>query len=710
MNHKKTIAPLLLSALAVSSCGGGGSGASLDFDFNARPTYLNDIRQTTYDGVGDDLLTAGMGRTGLQDDQAPGYEGSQPTAEELRRNAIYTNYRALVDTTTAGGYGTLYGPNIDAQGRVGSGEGKVAGLEAIAYSDDGTGRRNITLMVQVPDGFDRSRPCIVTATSSGSSGIYGGISTGEWGLKRGCAVAYTDKGTGTSPHDLQTDTVALVDGTRTTATLAGTRAAFNAGLSAADLAAFNAATPQRLAFKHAHSGQNPEKDWGSATLQAVEFAFYVINERFGDRSPGGQPLRSFQPSNTTVIASSLSNGGGAAIAAAELDTQGLIDGVAVSEPSVQLPANAGVTVQRGGRTVAVNGRPLIDYVTQAHLYQSCAALAPSLASTPFAATFAIRFADPAFPAAANRCAGLRAQGLLTATSTNAQAEEALARLVSYGWEPESGALHASLAAFEVAPAIAVTYANALSRSSVKDNLCGYSFATTSSIGAVGPTPSTVLADMFSTGNGIPPTAGVQIVNNRSRGVPVRDVFSFNTAGVPTWNLEGALCLRNLLTGTDAAAQRLQAGLDETRRNGNLRGKPAIIVHGRDDALLPVNHTSRPYAALNRRVEGSASRLRYIEVTNAQHFDGFIGLTAALPGYDSRYVPLHVYLNRALDAMYEHLVNGQALPPSQVVRTVPRGGTPGGAPAITAANVPPIAATPAAANAITVTSGAISVPD
>lgn len=97
-----------------------------------------------------------------------------------------------------------------------------------------------------------------------------------------------------------------------------------------------------------------------------------------------------------MIASSLSNGGGAAIAAAEQDTQGLIDGVAVSEPSVQMPANAGVTVQRGGRTIAVNGLPLIDYTTQAHLYQSCAALAPSLASTPFAAAFAVRFADPAF--------------------------------------------------------------------------------------------------------------------------------------------------------------------------------------------------------------------------------------------------------------------------------------------------------------------------
>jgi hypothetical protein len=71
--------------------------------------------------------------------------------------------------------------------------------------------------------------------------------------------------------------------------------------------------------------------------------------------------------------------------------------------------------------------------------------------------------------------------------------------------------------------------------------------------------------------------------------------------------------------------------------------------GRSDALLPVNHTSRPYTALNKSVEG-------------------------------------------------------------VVRTVPRGGTPGAAPSITAANVPPIAAAPAADNLITMSGMTLHVPD
>ena len=61
-------------------------------------------------------------------------------------------------------------------------------------------------------------------------------------------------------------------------------------------------------------------------------------------------------------------------------------------------------------------------------------------------------------------------------------------------------------------------------------------------------------------------------------------------------------------------------------------------------------------------------------------------------------------------MYEHLRHGAPLPPSQVVRTVPRGGTPGAAPAITTANVPPIALHPAAGDAITVQGHTLNVPD
>ena len=51
------------------------------------------------------------------------------------------------------------------------------------------------------------------ATSSGSRGVYGAIGTsGEWGLKKGCAVVYTDKGTGIGAHDLERNVAYLING------------------------------------------------------------------------------------------------------------------------------------------------------------------------------------------------------------------------------------------------------------------------------------------------------------------------------------------------------------------------------------------------------------------------------------------------------------------------------------------------------------------
>jgi len=158
--------------------------------------------------------------------------------------------------------------------------------------------------------------------------------------------------------------------------------------------------------------------------------------------------------------------------------------------------------------------------------------------------------------------------------------------------------------------------------------------------------------------------------------------------------------------TLAQSQAVQAGMAEALLNGNLRGKPTLIVAGRSDALVPINHSERAYMAFNRAVEGAASQVSYIEVFNAQHFDTFVPFS----GFDNRFVPLHPYFNRAMDAMYAKLTNGTALPPSQVVRTTPRGGAPGAAPAITAANVPPFVAAPAAADSIQFVGTTINVPN
>ena len=690
------IACALLGAVLVAGCNHTDQP-----DSSVMPSFLVDVTSVNYDAISDDLLTAGLGQSGLQSDFQPSVS-STPKASELRRLAIYSNYRALVDVTAAGGFGTLYGPKVGNDGTLLTTDGRIGGTEYTAFSDDGSSRQRVTMVVQIPSNFNPAQPCIVAAAAPGSRGVYGAISTAEWGLKQGCAVALNDKGTGAAPHDLRNDTVPLIDGRRAAAASAAASSQFDAGLTAAELGAFNALTPDRYAFKHAHSGQNPEKDWGRYTLQSVQFAFWALNQIYGAVAFDGAHQARFKPGNTLVIASSASNGGGAAIAAAELDTDGLIDGVAVAEPAIEMPASAGVSVQRGSTGVAIVGRPLVDFITYAGLFQSCASQSAQVADAP-------GLAGVAAATAASRCASLHAKGLLAATTPAAQADEALQKLLDYGWEPESSALHASLAAFEVTPSVSVTFANALSRARVDANLCGYSDAATTSSGAVTTLAASALASMYGTGSGTAPTSGIDLVNNLSVGGPLRDRDSVSVStGMQDFNIDGALCLRNLVVGSDAAAAALKTGLDETRRSGRLNGKPVLIVHGRADALLPVNHTSRPYAALAHSLD-PASKLSYIEVTNAQHFDSFID-QPALAGYDARFVPLQVYLVRALNAMYATLRSGAALPPSQVVRTLPRGGSAGAAPAISASNVPAIASAPAAGDAITYSGSTIHVPD
>lgn len=700
---------------------------------NAKPGFVGSIVANYYgattpplaaDPAIQDLLTAGVGKTGLGTALAFANPVA-PTALELRQRAIHTNYRALLDPTGPGGFGTLYGPNVDKDGNVTASEGLVPGWEYLAYADDGSGRRNVTLMVQVPDTFDPSRACIVTATSSGSRGIYGAIGTsGEWGLKRGCAVAYTDKGSGNGLHDLTTDAVGLIDGTRTTAAAAGTASHFTAALAPAELASFNAAFPNRVAYKHAHSQQNPEADWGRNTLQAVVMAFYVLNEHHANASaaPNGTKRVVLDRRNTLVIASSVSNGAGAALAAAEQDQHGLIDGVAVAEPNIQPGDMSGLAIVQGTTPVKTIGKPLYDYFTFANLYQPCAALSTRAANSP-----AIFFLDfPALGRPAARCAGLYAKGLLPASANTLalQAEAALDKLLDYGWTPDANVLHASHYRFAT-NAIVMTYANAHGRFSVADNVCGFSFANTDGLGNPAAQVLALQANLFGTGNGVPPTTGVSVVYNDSQGGAKLDLLGASpSTGALDYALDGAICHRNLVEGRDivtgaplagatkAASDRVRAGIAEVQVRARIGNTPAIVVQGRADALVPVNHASRAWYAKNQSTAKGASNVSYVEVTNAQHFDAFLSGGAVFGGYDQRFVPLHVYLIRALDAMYDHLASGTPLPPSQVVHTTPRCGPvyPCVAPPIAPINVPPIATNPAQADRIVFDKGTLYVPD
>jgi hydroxybutyrate-dimer hydrolase len=684
-----TTVRLAAAMLVSASCAIAVSQAQADDDR---------VIHTRYDGVTNDLLTAGLGKTGLGSAVPPGFaDPLNPTAEELRRLAIYSNYRALIDPTPGGGYGTLYGPNVKADGTVTPGEGLIAGDEYIAYERGGHGRHNVTMVVQVPDTFDPTQACIVAAPSSGSRGVYGAIATaGEWGLKRGCAVAYTDKGAGTGAHDLQRNTVNLIRGERAGADEARGDSSFTARLSATERAAFNAATPNRFAFKHAHSQQNPEKDWGRNVLRSIEFAFTVLNRRYGSRQ-----VR-ITKRNTIVIASSVSNGGGAAVRAVEQDKEGLIDGLAVGEPNVNPKFSPRFTiVQQGRPSVSAHSRPLIDYTTLLNVFQGCANLAPANAGAPLN-----------LAGSPQRCADLQAKGLLTATALADQATEAQRVINDYGILPEQNLVQPGYWFANVSQSISVTYANAYGRFSVGDHLCDYSFAANNNVAGGPPVPLAAAseAQIFGVSNGIPPTAGIALINNAAPGGPKEDRGS-----TPSQNIDGALCLRSLAAGRDAAtgqplggAQRAQArriveGVEDITATGDLRRVPSIFVTGRNDGILPPNHTSRAYFGLNNVVEGSISSLHYYEVTNAHHLDSF----NQFPTYNAMFVPLHRYFNQAMDLMYEHLRHGRPLPPSQVVHTIPRGP---GAPPITPANVPPIADSPPAGVRITFAGGQVNIPE
>ncbi|HTH61193.1 MAG TPA: D-(-)-3-hydroxybutyrate oligomer hydrolase [Paraburkholderia sp.] len=665
---------------------------------NPLPDFVvaSSLKIASYDGVSDDLLTAGLGKTGLAGAQPAIANPASPTAAELRRLAIWSNYRALVDMTANGGYGRFWGPNVDLYGNDTLGEGKIAGTEYLAFADDGTGRQNVSLLVQVPTTFDPANPCIVTATSSGSRGVYGAISAaGEWGLKRGCAVAYTDKGTGNGAHELTTGLVTLIDGRTVDADAAGRASIFTANVPASELAAYNQRYANRYAFKHAHSQQNPEQDWGKDTLEAVQFAYWVLNQQFAPRVGASNHGVRYAPGDITTIAASVSNGGGASLAAAEQDTGKWITAVVVGKPQINVRMPGDAQVNEGGQRIAAAGKPLADYMTLANLLQPCAALAqaaagaPYLTALPVATTTAIREA---------RCASLASAGYVHGGDTQAQANDALARLHDAGYETDSDLLQAPMWDSQAVPAVAVTYADAYTRASVVDNLCGFSFGTTNpATGAAGATPAvSPMLTVFGLGNGVPPTNGINLVYNvtPSNGVDHR-------LATPDASFAGAACIRSLWTHGDP---RMRQSVQAISVNANLHGKPAIIVQGRSDALVPINHASRAYLAANSEREASRSRLSLYEVMNGQHFDAFLGV----PGFDTRFVPVHYYNLQALNLMWSHLKNGTPLPPSQVIRTVPRGGSAGAAPALGVANLPAIVENPGS-NAIRVRDGVVDVP-
>lgn len=655
---------------------------------NHKPDWLRIVEHHVYDGRSDDLATAGLGVSGMTDAApAPHYiDALNPTLAELRRATIFQR------GSSGEGFGRIYGPNVDPKTEtVIAGDGKIAGDEYLAFDDDGSGRQNVGMLLAVPQTFNVRHPCIFAVPETGSANLYKDVvDFGYWGLYHDCAVVYNDKGLGNGFHDLATDTVTLLNGRRDTATHAGKLSLFTADLSPARRMQFLAAHPDRIAFKHAHSKQNPETNWGTDTLRSIQFAFFALNAKYG-RPGAPTPVTR---TNTWVIVSGLSNGGGATVYTAEHDVDGWADGYVAAEPQAQIRGDARVSISRGTSEHRVDpARSLVDYFSYAILYQPCAAVATPDAPRRQSITFA-----------ENRCTSLREKGLLSAAALPAQGREAIMKLRAYGWEPESDILAASH--YDIAPdATAAKYTSDHGRFGAEDRICGLSFAAVDKDGRPIPAPPAFLASIYATAPGGAPTGSIDLVNDLDPTGPRRNALSVSPSTKrQDYNLDGALCLRELAIGTSRNAKRVQAGVNEFLASGDLHGHPLIIVHGRADARVPINFTSRPYLGINSLVEGDASQLRYIELANVQHFP------AAEPGYDTRFIRITIYQLRALEAMYVHVTRGVALPQSQVVRALPRGGQPGSAPPLTQLNIPPIEAVPAEPNRITVKQGAVFVPD
>lgn len=402
---------------------------------------------------GDDLLSAGLGLDGLRVMTAPAFANADaPTPAELRRRALWSNWRGIADLAPGGGFGSLYG-NLAS----------VPGREFQALADLPGASQPHRVLAQIPDAFDAKKRCLLVTASSGSRGIYGAIAVaGAWGLPKGCAVAYTDKGAGTDYFDLAEKRGVRLDGT--------------AG-GGDDTLAFKPQTGagSGVAVKHAHSRDNPEADWGRHLKQAAEYGLQALSEALPQQAP-------FTFANTRVIAVGISNGGGAVLRAAELDGDWL-DAAVVAEPNIYADAKG--------------SRALYDYTTEAALLMPCAL--PQLGL-------------PAVTDHAQRCANAVQAGLIAGADVAAQQKAAYDALHANGWTDEALRAGSISVMFDLWRAVAVTYASAYGRFGAGEMPCGYAFSALNADRSTRASSTAERAAWWAEASGIPPGAAVNIVD------------------------------------------------------------------------------------------------------------------------------------------------------------------------------------------------------
>ena len=573
---------------------------------------VGDVRESAHRGQ-DDLLSAGLGLDGLRAPPAAFADAARPTADEVRRRAIHASWTGIADLGLLGGYGVVYGgvPNVPGREFIAFAALPQAGVRADTRSADRASHR---VLAQMPDAFDARARCLVVAPSSGSRGVYGAIAlAGAWALPRGGAVVYTDKGAGSGWFDLDSGSGVALDGTRA-----------QRGEATLEFQPDTGAATHGVAVKHAHSGANPEADWGRHVLQAARFGLAMLDRAYPQLAP-------FTAANTRIIAAGLSNGGGAVLQAAGIDDAHLLAGVVALEPNVHVE----------GR-----GRALYDYATEAALLLPCALADARFDDAPFA-----RAQGALPPAWLARCAHLRETGLLDGDDPKAQARSALERLHANGWRDETIATAASSTAFDLWRAIGATYASAYLRAPAGAMPCGFAFGALSASGLPAPADAATRAAWWSDASGIPPGAGVWLLGG------------VEASADPT--APGVLGLRALWDGDGDGAHALRASVAATAARIPRAGLPILVAQGEQDGLLPIEFSSAPYVDALREAGRAPT---YWRVPHAQHFDAFL----AVPGFGERHVPLLPYGYAALDALWAHLDAGAPLPASRRFVTRPRG--------------------------------------
>ncbi len=532
-----------------------------------------------------------------------GLRGPAPQLTDPGSEAAYLLRRLAIHTNYKGLADLTATGGFDADAELPA----VPGREYQAFVTLAGAEQPIRVLLQLPDAFDPELPCLVVAPVSGSRGIYGSVPVaGPWALPRGCALASTDKGAGTDLYDHASSTGVALDGTR-----AGRDRAL--GFRPEPVARALVSVP------HSHSGDNPEADWGRHAIAAARFGLDMLGRAFPERAP-------FEAGDVRVIAAAISNGGSASLRALEDDDRGLFDAAVVAAPNITPPG----------------ARPLYDYATEAALYQPCALADPeSLLGLPFGNPQLLAIGQA-------RCESLADADLIDEATPDA------ARTVLEAGGFDEGALEqvAVNTSLDVWRSVAAMYASAYLRTPVDAMPCGYATAVTGDDGRPVPAETAQRELWWATSSGVVPGAGVDWIDGLAEGRDTDPAFP------------GLVCLRELWTGDGAKSDRLRAAVEATRATAELPDVPLVILHGRQDGLIPAAFSARPYVQAAR--DNGAERIAYREIDGAQHFDVLV----PFPGLSTRYRPLLPYFWEALDDVDRVLDGDATLSEDRTIRAIP----------------------------------------